>query len=263
MPMDEEQFMDSPSKTIRLKTDLLFTGSAFEVEEFIGIAEKCVSLVNEATSVRLIVLETWLFVDYSMRQVLMSALELSRFNHEEYDLRYNLLSRSFEGCLNLLLKLKKVNEELAPNPENNRLTYPARLLFFLRREHKEFFDKLLEVEKEYYQKYFPALIPKEADIYTVVSEPKIVPVNNNYRRLSDGWLKSVAKIDDDWGKKAAKLNGARNLAAHSYDERKIAGRLGYTGEHALEHVKKHCLELLEQMIGIVPKAEDASADIST
>lgn len=78
--MDEEQFIDWPSKTIPLKTDLLFTGSAFDVEEFIGIAEKCVSLVHEATSVRLIVLETWLFVDYSMRQVLMSTVA-----HERYE----------------------------------------------------------------------------------------------------------------------------------------------------------------------------------
>jgi hypothetical protein len=36
--------------------------------------------------------------------------------------------------------------------------------------------------------------------------------------------------------------------------------MGYSGENANQHVRNHCLELLEQMIGIVAKAEEEPGD---
>ena len=86
--MAEEQFFDWPSKEIRVKNKLLFYGSVHELEEYLDIAEKCVSLVKSSESIRLIVLETWLFIDYSIRQLIMGALDLTRYNHEDYDLQY-------------------------------------------------------------------------------------------------------------------------------------------------------------------------------
>jgi len=255
--MDKEQFLDWDSDIIKVKTELLFYGSVLELEEYLNTAENCLAAVRNSTNIRLIVLETWLFLDYSIRLLLMGAFSLGKYNHEEYDLRYNLLPRSFEACLTLLLKLKKTNKELLPNPENNRILFPMRFLLFLKKEHKDFLEKLIEKEKEYYQKNFP-LLSKENNKITVSSVPNIKIVSNNYRRISDTWLEAVAGIDEEWSNKATKLNGARNLAAHSYDVQKIAARLGYTGKRASELVTTHCMELLEQMIGIVSKPKDKS-----
>lgn len=77
--MDDYQFLDYPSENIKVKTDTLFYGSAMEIEEFLEVAEKCSSTIKEVSNARLIVIETWLFVDYGVRQLLMSALDLSRF----------------------------------------------------------------------------------------------------------------------------------------------------------------------------------------
>lgn len=260
LEMNKEEFFDWPLKEIRVKSKLLFYGSVYELEEYVDIAEKCVSLVKSSESIRLIVLETWLFIDYSIRQLIMGALDLTRYNHEDYDLQYNLLPRSFEACLTLLVRLKNSNEKLPSNPEHGRVLLPGRFAFFLMKEHRQTFDELIEAEREYYRKFFPSLLPHENDGTEAISLSPVKVTSHSYRRLSDDWLEAVADIDEEWSKKASKLNAARNLAAHSHDVPKIVARMGYSGENANQHVKNHCLELLEQMIGIVAKAGEEPGD---
>jgi len=56
-------------------------------------------------------------------------------------------------------------------------------------------------------------------------------------------------IDEEWFKKARKINSTRNLAAHSYDQQKICAKLGFTGPDAQEKVKEECLNLIRQLLG--------------
>ena len=246
-------------KNIKLAEDdlenLMFMGSVNELDEFLKSADNCIETVKQSDNIRLIILETLLFLDYfGVRQLLMSALDLGQLNHEDYDLRYRLLPRSFRECLNLLDKIKKVNQDLLPNPEHHRIRLPMKFLFFLKREHKDFLDNFISIEEDYYKKYHPELARQDplsnvsSSILSQRSQDK-----DTFRRLSDSWLESVARIDDDWISKAKKLNDARNLAAHSYDNKKITACIGYAGEKADDQVKSYCLQLIEELMGVIIK----------
>lgn len=258
MPNEETPEEFYGLKYIKLAEDdldnLMFIGTARKHEEFLKVADHCIEIVKQSDNIRLIVLETWLFLDYSVRELLISELDRSGINHEDYDLRYYALPRNFRACIDLLVKIKQTNEKLPPDPHANAIKLPVKFLLFLKREHSQLFDQFRDVEQQYYQKYYPGLaIPANATI----AHTTVTGVNSNnqkYRRISEAWLQVTSRIDDDWGKKALKLDLARNFAAHSYDAKKISERMGYAGENVEKHIRSECLSLIEQLFGITPKA---------
>jgi len=97
---------------MKFESNIAFFGTRDDLSEFKQVAEKCLETIEETNNIRLIVIETWLFVDFSVRQLIMSALDLSKFNHEDYDLRYKLIPKNFSESLELLEKIKNTNEKL-------------------------------------------------------------------------------------------------------------------------------------------------------
>ena len=162
----------------------------------------------------------------------MSGLRLNEVSVEGFDLRFKLLPRSFSECIKTIEKLKAVHTALPRDPQEKSIRLPITFLFFLRKQHPEFFARVLEIEQEYYRQYAPELVKKDpikqaAVQATMVTQVDASPVE--YSRISVGWLTAVNPIDQEWLKRAKRLNLARNYAAHSYDSEEILKRMGYSG----------------------------------
>jgi hypothetical protein len=71
---------------------LLF-GKVSDWKECEARAQAYVQILAETQSVRLMVLETWFFVDFAIRELLMYGLQLDKIDNADLDLRYTLLPR--------------------------------------------------------------------------------------------------------------------------------------------------------------------------
>lgn len=248
-PKDDEKM---ELNGIEFSEDLLFYGSTFKLEELVKLAEKCIREVEGSNNVRLIVLETWLFIDFCIRELLMSGLGLNRVNIDACDLRYRILPISFPRCIELIEKLKKTHSGLPQDPHEKGIKLPLHFLSFIKKHYPDFFDQLLDIEEEYYTKHVPELATKKYNPLEV----EIIPAPVQYSRIPKGWIKAVGRIDKEWIKSANRLNNARNYAAHSYDSKKILQRMNCSGMSPLEDLKDECVNLLRNLIGVAMATEE-------
>jgi len=214
----------------------LFFGTLKDWERFEAQAKACVELVNSSTSIRLIVLETWLFVDYVVRELLMSGLQLERVDNENFDLRNVLLPRGFSECIRLLQKLRDVNQDLPEEPERP-LTARSRKWVHFNQFDPGLTERIAAAESSYRETF--GLGPRPL----VVNQPV-------YRSVPNGWLEVASRVDESWVGRAKKLNSARNLAAHSREESNIAAKLALRGLEILKSVRVECLGLIEHLTGV-------------
>jgi hypothetical protein len=238
---------------IELSEDVLFYGTSHKLEELASLASICLGEVQRSENVRIIVLEAWLFVDYCIREFLISGLDLNSINVEHCDLRIQLLPRSFRECINLIIKLRTVHSALPRDPSDMAIRLPIRYLFFIQKELPDLFTQLLDAEQQFYRHYAPDLVKKDrSEITTYITEASVSKPERQveYSHISPHWLKAVARIDEAWIKSAIRLNEARNFAAHSYDVSAILSRMGYSGPSGINHLKSECAEMLNKLIGI-------------
>lgn len=252
---DEKMELDG----IELSEDMLFYGSLVKLERLVSLAKRCIDEVEGSNNVRLIVLETWLFVDFCIRELLMSGLGLNGLNVDAFDLRFHLLPKSFSECIKLVKKLKKTHSGLPRDPQEEAIKLPVQFFFFLKRQHSGFLDQLLDIEQEYFRKYAPELARRDPleealKLATTVTWEDPEPVQ--YSRIPEGWLEAVGRIDQTWINSVYRLNEARNYAAHSYDSERILQRMGYSGADAVAHLKDECIALLRKLIGITKAMEE-------
>ena len=244
---------------IELSEDIVFFGSTDKLEELVSIASKCIEEIQSTEKARLVVLETWLFIDFCIRELIMSALGLHDVSVEGYDLRFNLLPRSFSECVKIIERLKEVHTALPRDPREKSIGLPIAFLFLLRDRHPEFLARFLEIEQEYYREYAPGLVKKESIEPVALANLVTTALANRveYSRISIGWLTAVSRIDPDWLKNVNRLNLARNFAAHSYDSEEILKRMGYSGPKAISHLREECLALLKNLIGVTKAVADS------
>jgi len=249
VPKDDEKMkLDG----IEFLEDVLFYDSPLRLKELVKLTEKCIREVEDSNNVRLIVLETWLFIDFCIRELLMSGLGLNKVNIDACDLRYHILPNSFRRCIELIEKLKKTHSGLPQDPNESAIKLPIHFMFFIKKHYPNFLSQLLDIQEEYYTKYVPELVTKKYNPLEV----EIIPAPVQYSRIPRGWIKAVERIDKDWIKSANRLNDARNYAAHSYDSKKILQRMGYSGTSAVAHLKDECLKLLRNLIGVAKETEE-------
>jgi hypothetical protein len=263
----ERQYMNSEVQermeldSIGLSEDMLFYGSTNKLKELLDLAVRCLEEIEASDNVRIIVLETWLFIDFCIRELLISGLNLNRLNIEAFDLRFHLLPKNFRERIELITRLKEAHAGLPRDPQEKAVRISIHFLFFLKGQHADCFGQLLDIEEEYYRKYAPELSKKdpleEALTLTTIAAIDDEPIQCS--RISQGWLEAVGRIDEAWVKKVKRLNKARNLAAHSYDSASILQCTGYSGAEAVTHLKEECSALLRDLIGITKaiKGEDA------
>jgi len=227
----------------------LFFGSRDDMRHYQAQAQAYLKSVTDSVSVRLIVIETWLFIDYAVRGLLMNGLQLDRLDHEDLDLRYTLLPRGFRDCVSLLRKLWKVNRNLPAEPEKP-FTGSRNKWKYLDQFDPGLGARIEAAERSYYS------TPDLGPCVAITLRP------GRYRSVPEGWLQVAGRIDGSWVNRASRLNNARNLAAHSHDETRIAAKLGFHGPDTLVHVRDECLRLTNDLAGIRAFLDPVPPDVT-
>lgn len=243
-----EDYFDVPEFLLKLREDMLWHAPAEVMDRFLEHASESLKAIEVANDVRQVVLEAWLLVDLVLRDFLLGGLDLHKIDQPAYDLRYELLPRRFEGLIRTIIQLRDVNATL-PESAPSRTRMPPAFFFWLRRKDRDVLERFLELERAYYAEKYPetlTLCDSSSAVFT--TQPR---QPEGFRRVSTAWLKSAGQITESWAKRASQLNRARNLAAHSHDRTAIAAALGYAGQDALVLVRRYCITLVRELLGIV------------
>jgi hypothetical protein len=238
-----------------------FWGRIEQLEELSKLVSCCVQTVTESKSTREMVLETWLVLDYAVRDLIVSGYDLYRFCQEDFDLRYILLPRSFVGLLRLLQETASCQSSLPEEPcSPKRHDYPPYIrssygfFKYLMENHSEISERLKAIEAQYFAIRHPELAEQIGEGVQFFCAPKERGAER--QRLPSGWLEVVRTLGDDWFSLARRLNRARNKAAHSHDPSAIAKAFGIAGPQTVEMVRAECLQLLRGLLGITLNATD-------
>lgn len=253
--MTESEHFDVPEHGLRVEDDALWHAPASMIFEFFENADASLRVIEESTDVRLVVLETWLLLDYGLRLFLLGGLSLHQVNHPKYDLKQNLLPWSFEPLLRLIERIRDVNQALPVAPRD-RVEFPIDFLLWLRKKHRDFIDRFSELETQFLRTHDPEALPpleREPPDYMTVEWPP-----PDTRRVDGLWLDRATRIDDSWASRARQLNKARNLAAHSHDRAAIAAALGFSGSNSTALTREHCITLVRELLGIMRSPEDVT-----
>ena len=105
-------------------------------------------------------------------------------------------------------------------------------------EKPDLFEQLIELEKDYHKKFHPTFNPQSNEAI------------HKFYRKNDLWVQTMQSIDDDWFKKAKRINKIRNSAAHSFDPENIYRKFGYNGVNRFEQAKTECIDLIKSMLKI-------------
>ena len=253
-------------------SDLFSTGaktpwipSPLELEKITKLTNEVIKNIRAANNPRTIIIETWLILDYFVRSFIISGFNLQKNSYDDFDLRYDLLPSGFRPCLNLLKNIIEKLRKLKPNQEINKVDFHGKFAFFIIKHHQNFYNKqFIPLVEKYYQKYYPELLKKNeikkvnksqyninsTNTFMVGSDINITKQYEDYRSVSDEWSKTALMLDDNWFKKAQKINNTRNFAAHSFDSEKIFEELGIKGKNKLAETKKFCINNLSILLDI-------------
>lgn len=229
-PLDIYDF----SKTIPLYTPL------YKLVSFAETVKEIKSNINSSVNPRVIVLETWLLLDFCIRDLLLSGLNLKGFQIKNFD----ILPISFKGCINLLENLIKDQLKKEPNPIQNFPKLSGEFTKFFYDNYKAEYEIFGKIEWEYIQKVHPE---KQLTTYVDFID------NPSFRNVPAGWIDVVKKLDKQWFKKASQLNSCRNFAAHDLDYENIFKQFGINGSTKkvkIKLLKDKCMDLLNLLIGV-------------
>jgi len=236
------------------REDILFWGTKSDLEQLNSVITKCLEALEKSTNVREIVIEAWLAVDYALRKFLLEGFELSRFCDEDFALEYELLPNSFQSLLRIFETVLNHNRKLGVIPEPGSpdklggFTSSHDFWSYIKEKHPKLYHSIIEVTDEYRLEKNPDLKKlssneRVAFIYLERSESKA-------KTMEIGWGELASKFDEEWIKKARRLNEARNIAAHSYDIEKICHKLGIRGADSLQKTKAECRQLLNVLLAV-------------
>ncbi len=241
------------------REDVLFFGNVYDLEELHSVLNNCHDVLKKSESAREMVLETWLSLDFAIRQFLLAGFDLSRFCDEEFDLKYMLLPRNFGSLLDVFKDTIRYNLQfsLKPDPVQTDDIGGFRTSFtflkYVKEKHSELFNRIIDVEREYVIYKHPELkgskFPKET-LAALSIESIELKQKRPLEKMELGWRKIASRFDESWFKLAAQLNKARNEAAHSTNTDKIGARFGLVGPHMLENIRGKCLAILNVLLAV-------------
>ncbi len=219
-----------------------------------------VNRIETETSPRIIVLETWLMLDYVIRELIIWGVGVKAISNDEFDLKNELLPIGFKNCLDLLIKLKKQQESLLVDPNKNCIKLPLGFWHYIdtKLEGKEK-EIVLKVIYRYQKKKNPNyLTPEEIRSSNEVSSNSIVvnkklntiPQNSDFRTVDDHWLNIMKYLDEKWVGRVNQINKARNSAAHSYNEETVFKDFGIKGKDRVEKLRKYCIDTISSLLKI-------------
>jgi len=219
-----------------------------QLDQLDNFIKNKINEISSSTNSRTIVLETWLIVDWFVRQLIISGIKCLELQNNNYNPHYELLPNSLRECIDILKELKLSQEKLESLPPKPFTGVKGDYGFweFIQKESIETYNKLIELEKKYQRKIYN--IDSE---FFFISEQNFD--SNKFRFVNDEWLDSLSRLDEKWFNNVTKLNKARNSAAHAFSEDKIYEHFGINGEKKQELLKKECIKLLSNIIGLIPK----------
>lgn len=215
-------------------TNTIGSFSGIELIEFSKLILRSIDKIKNADNARLVILETWLILDFSIRELLRKGLDIKRFCDENFD----PLPNGFRDCSLLLKNFINQQKSKPRNPYflHSEICIPIgfREYFF---GNKERLKEAIKIEEEYYKKH-------NLESHEVYNRN-----DNEFQNVNENWIKSIQKLDDKWFKHAEKINKIRNKAAHSIDEESIYIDAGINGKDKFNKLKKYCIESLSNLIG--------------
>jgi hypothetical protein len=260
--LDMDNSTDDPQPNGSDKEDwVLGTFTVREFREYAKFVKKYLE-VCKSESLRLVVLESWLLVDYTIRELLMAGLRLPKVGQDVL-FRQQILRRfNFETCRELVTKIRDINLGLRkPLPQ---ITFPPGFWMYLFQNERNLLDQL-----ESAQRAFRKSKGLPADLHEALREELGIPAGmefltvdrrDNSRWVSDDWLDVTKRITKKWKNGADKLNQARNEAAHSHDElaiakklvdeSAIAKKLVVSESDALKLAKEECREIATELVNV-------------
>lgn len=212
-------------------SDFLF--SVNDLNRITKLVDKCLETVSNSDSVRLIVLETWMISDYFVRLILGNALNIEKYNCEDYDALYELLPSNFSTCLSMLEKLLKKQRSLPVNPQKQ-----SGVTFGFYKHLKDKYPQM-DLDKDI-QEYEGNMDFEQLNNIRLVYGQSNIFQNNS-------WVRSCNNLNKKWFECVRELNKLRNLSAHTYDAIKICNKLGFTGDNAIEETRQYCLDIIDNM----------------
>lgn len=234
------------------REDVLFYGNVYDLEELHSVLDNCHDVLRKSKSGREMVMETWLSLDFSIRQFLLSGFDLSRFCDEDFDLKYMLLPTTFSALLRLFQRTIKYNSKFCvpdqpSHDEVESVKGSISLWKYMKEKHEDLFEKIIEFQKEYNAYKHPEL---KGTNYLMIMKPIKLVRRRPLEKMNQGWRCTACKFDESWFKKAEQLNYARNEAAHSVDAAKIGARFGLSQPNMLEKIRVKCLEILNVLLAV-------------
>lgn len=211
-----------------------------EFREFAKIAHE---KIRRSRNSREMVLETWFLLDYVVREIVLFAFNLKEYSTEEFDLRFELLPKSFEECLSALEKMVKHLPKVPDIPANYMIQAPRSFWDYLKFSKKNLFKKIMKEQEVYLKKEFSHLEANEKMILAM--KQPYVP-----KRIRNSWFEDVKHINEDWFKSARQFNKARNFAAHSVKEEGVLKQFGFSGPNGKKLLKKKCYDLINDVVGV-------------
>ena len=229
--------------------------TAEDIIEFNEIVFNYFNNIKKTEEIRVVVLETWMLVEYYIRLGLSYAYDINKYKTEKLNPKYDLLPNSFQVCLDKL-NILLVSQRSLPLPPTKKveMTSSYGLWKYMKEEYPHTFEEILKITDEYNSKKFPELHDE--------IESSIFAVKTYYGPYQDVKFTSMFEnITENWFKEAKKLNRARNVAAHSYDAKNIYKELGVSGDNRFESCRQYCIKLIEELCFITECDMEVNIDI--
>lgn len=231
--------------------------SPTEIHEFNEILYNSFKKIKSTEEVRVIILETWMLIEYYIRSALSNAFDITKYSTNDLDPKYDLLPNSFQVCLDKLKLLLDTQRKLPlPNPEKDSLSGKLSLVSYIKINYSEFFNQLVHITEEYNKINHPESYQTD---YSHTIYTQSLDYYGPYQQVD--FVKSHENIDAKWFNNAKKINKARNMAAHSYDSNKIYAVLGINGSNRFENSREYCLTLIQEMCNLKICDSDTKIDI--
>ena len=129
MKKERIKFNDTDEFSFGNNTPLF--SSLIETNKLIVLLNKSIESIKLIDNPRIIIIETWLILDYFIRDFIVSGLNLNIFCYEDFDLKYELLPQSFDRLVKFLEEFIKQQGGLEKDIKANEVDFYGKFAYFI------------------------------------------------------------------------------------------------------------------------------------
>lgn len=210
--------------------------------DFLSSAIDIIVKTNEE-NIRVIVIEAWLIIDYTIRHILGAAFNLQAFHTDKFDPLYKILPSSFDTCLMRLELILNEQRALPIRPEKKFPHISSAFEEFIKVNYQDTCNKLKEIKGAFIEKL---IIEEDAEWKRLHGNSPMLLVDETRYCSDPGWVQKLSDLDEKCFQSVRRLNKARNAAAHTYNTDKILKAFGFNGNASSKKLKAECLNILKK-----------------